>query len=283
MKKNKWIVQTSGFRSSFIEATIDTLKRLSFDYEDFGITKERKLSNMNNIVEDNTRYISRGGILMLDILNEATSLTECSTYIDDENNKEEYLKELRNSVDYSITGFDQSIYKDYGLPLLNNNAEYFLCSDILDRTFDKKMFLKPSKDLKAFNGGIIDTNISIKEHIESDYFKAGYEKETIVLAPLIKIYSEYRFFIIEDKVITGSLYRRGDRVEYDSFVPEYIMSAAQEYAKLYKPADIFVMDLAETQEGIKIIEYNCWNCSGLYHVNVQKLFSEINNYKKRSI
>jgi len=57
------------------------------------------------------------------------------------------------------------------------------------------------------------------------------------------------------------------------------MKEAEEYAKLYRPADIFVMDLAKTKEGTKIVEYNCWNCSGLYHTNIEKLFFEVDNYK----
>ena len=278
--KNKWLVQTSGFRSDYIQGTIDTLKRLNFSFDDFGITNERKISNINNFVEDDTRYIARGGILMLDILNKTNSLKDCSVYLDEDKNKQEYINQLKKSIDYSETGFDQSIYKDYGLPLLNNEAEYYTCKNILDKTFAKDMFIKPSKDLKAFNGGIIKTNTTVREHIESGFFKKDYLNETIVIAPLKDIYAEYRFFIIEDKIITGSMYKRGDRVLYDSFIPEDIMEKAIEYAKLYKPADIFVMDLADTKEGIKIVEYNCWNCSGLYNIDIQKLFIEVANYKE---
>ncbi len=277
--KTKWLIQTSGFKSNYIEETINTLHKLNISFDTFGVTKEKKISNLNEIVEDNTQYISRGGILMLDILNEANSLEYCSTYIDEDKNKIEYLNELRKSVDYSITGFDQNIYKDYKLPLLNSQAEYHLCSDILDTKFNSKMFIKPSRDLKFFNGGVMQENITIKEHIKSGYYKKGFEDEIIVISPIVNIYAEYRFFIIEDKVITGSLYKRGSKVEYSSLVPEYMLSKAKELAKEYKPADIFVMDLAETDNGIKIVEYNCWNCSGLYHADVPKLINAVNEFK----
>ena len=65
------------------------------------------------------------------------------------------------------------------------------------------------------------------------------------------------------------------------FSSDYIigLTAAKEYVKLYNPADVFVMDLCDTPNGIKIVEYNCWNCSGLYSVNISKLVHEVSNFK----
>ena len=41
------------------------------------------------------------------------------------------------------------------------------------------------------------------------------------------------------------------------------------------------MDLAETPEGISIVEYNCWNASGLYKTNIAKIFDAVDKYKKK--
>jgi hypothetical protein len=40
------------------------------------------------------------------------------------------------------------------------------------------------------------------------------------------------------------------------------------------------MDIALTPDGYKIIEYNCWNASGLYHCNGQKVFFAVNEFIK---
>ena len=39
------------------------------------------------------------------------------------------------------------------------------------------------------------------------------------------------------------------------------------------------MDLADTPEGIKIIEYNCWNASGLYKTNIPKIFNTVQDFQ----
>ena len=41
------------------------------------------------------------------------------------------------------------------------------------------------------------------------------------------------------------------------------------------------MDIAETDEGFKIVEYNCLNASGLYLADVKKLFISLQNYQNK--
>jgi len=41
------------------------------------------------------------------------------------------------------------------------------------------------------------------------------------------------------------------------------------------------MDLAETDAGIRIVEYNCWNVSGFYASNVQNIIGQINEIKEK--
>lgn len=60
------------------------------------------------------------------------------------------------------------------------------------------------------------------------------------------------------------------------------MDIAKSYAQLYQPHDIFTMDLAETPEGVKIVEYNCWNGSGLYHCDKVLLFSCVQDFIKNA-
>lgn len=55
---------------------------------------------------------------------------------------------------------------------------------------------------------------------------------------------------------------------------------AKAYAKLYQLHEIFTLDIADTPEGYKIVEYNCWACSGLYASDKNKLFLTVNDYVK---
>jgi hypothetical protein len=103
--------------------------------------------------------------------------------------------------------------------------------------------------------------------------------ETIVISDIKQIQEEYRFFIHKDKILASSRYMLNSEVNPSNIVPEFLTGCAKDYAKLYNPADIFVMDLAVTNEGIKIVEYNCWNASGFYHCNIRDLIFQINEIK----
>lgn len=278
--KNLWLIQTSGFITNHINQTVDTLKDLNYEFEDFGVIPyDNKVSNLNNILRDDTQYIVRCGVYLLEILDNLDNLTDCATYIDPQNNKPEYMTALKNSLDWDEKKFDQAVYKDFDLPLLNSDAEYLTYSEAKDLKFENDMFLKPSRDLKSFCGGIMEKGLSVDEFIKGNNYRKGFEKETLIISKLQTIYTEYRFFIIDSKVITGSMYKRGQEVVFDSYIPPLMMKKAIEYAKLFAPAEIFVMDLAETDKGIVIVEYNCWNCSGLYDVDTHKLFTAVNEFK----
>ena len=61
-----------------------------------------------------------------------------------------------------------------------------------------------------------------------------------------------------------------------------VLKRAQEYALLYTPADIFTMDLARLNDGsIKIIEYNCFNCSGVYLCDLVDTYQAIKEYLRK--
>ena len=283
MKKNKWLTQSSGFTSSFMEEQFNTLKSLEYNVDDFGLQNgTNRIFNIENFLDINSKYIIRGGTKILTLLNNIDSISDTSPLLSKEDieNSNIHIENLRDGIDYSVEKFDILNYSKLELPLLNDTAKYLSYEELKDISYKDDMFIKPSKDLKAFDGGIIKKNTTIKDYILGTKHQSFYKDETIVINRLKEIYSEYRFFIINGEVITGSLYMMGSNFLVDSNVPKYILDTAKEYAKLYNPSEIFVMDLADTPKGAKIIEYNCWNASGLYGCNIQKLFSEVNEFKK---
>lgn len=140
-----------------------------------------------------------------------------------------------------------------------------------------KFFARPAEDTKSFSGTIFE-----KENFEtwkqkvldvnSQQLNATTE---IIIAPLKKIYIEYRFFIVNGKVSTGSVYKRGDVVQYDSLMPNYVIEYAEELAAIWSPDVAYVLDLADTDEGLKIIEVNNINSSGFYASDLQKFIISI--------
>lgn len=278
----KWLVQDVGIHMINLKANFEVLNRLNYPHENFGIINNEKLiTNLDNILtspEDN--YIIRGGVKILSILNNIKSLDEVNNNLSEDQLKysDIYIQKLKQAVFYDDLKFDQAYYQTLNLPLLNQDSKIYNIKDNLDLSFNQPYFIKPTKDLKAFEAGIIEPGVSIEQFITQGKYQKSYLQEQVLLSSCKKIISEYRFFIVNQKVITGSLYRLGGQGNLSHVIPENIMNTAKKYAQLYQPHDIFTMDLAETPEGIKIIEYNCWNASGSYHCDLMRTFFSIQEY-----
>lgn len=289
--KNRWLLQSNGFKSSYLFEILDTLKRFDIDFKDFGVFTNG-ISNLSEILDcdvNETVFITRGGTKFLSILEKLKLKNRDLSYLDDKlpkeivNNSILYIDKLIKSVDYDVQKFDQQYYSKLDLPLLNSNAKYFDYSKIKNYEFSKETFIKPSRDLKSFNGGVIYDGETIKNYIaRTGHSMPSIKDETIVVSDIKEIQEEYRFFIHKDKILAASRYMLNSEVNPSNIVPEFLTDCAKDYAKLYNPADIFVMDLAVTNEGIKIVEYNCWNASGFYHCNIRDLIFQINEIKTQN-
>lgn len=280
--KTKWLVQNVGFSTTNLDLTEDTLKTMELPYELFGISRLiNYVINLENILIDpQQNFIIRGGTSLLSLLNKVDNLKEVNPHLSEQQLQysEQYIKNLKNGLFYNEKGFDQNYYGQLDLPLLNSTSQNLAIKEHLDTSFNTPVFIKPSRDQKAFNAGILEPGYTIKDFIFSQLHESFYLEEIAIIAPVKSIFAEYRFFVVNQEVVTGSQYRNSHSLFVSETIPENIQAAAKEYATLYQPHDIFTMDLADTPEGIKIIEYNCWNASGLYKTNIPKIFNAVQEF-----
>lgn len=285
--KTKWLVQNIGFSTTNLDLTEHTLQRMDLPYQLFGISRLLNyVINLEHILTNSEeKFIIRGGTSLLSLLNKIDNLQEVNPYLSEEQLQisDKYLQNLKNGIFYDEKGFDQNYYGQLDLPLLNSKSQNLPIKDHLDTSFYEPVFIKPSRDQKAFNAGILEPGYTIKDFIFSQIHEAFYLEEFAIIAPVKPIYAEYRFFVVNKEVITGSQYRNNDSLFVSDIVPDSIQAAAKEYATLYQPHDIFTMDLADTPEGIKIIEYNCWNASGLYATNIPKIFQAVQEFTENKL
>lgn len=141
---------------------------------------------------------------------------------------------------------------------------------------EEEMFIRPIEDSKVFAGKVMD---------REDF--RGWQKQVCVLkldfggslnndtmvqvCPIKKIYSEHRFWIVNGKIATASTYKQGHRVVYipnpDEIYHEYVRERIAEW----QPHVAFVIDVADTDDGLKIVEINTLNSCGFYACDMQKL------------
>lgn len=154
--------------------------------------------------------------------------------------------------------------------------------------FDGDLFVRPVEDNKAFTGVVMsqydfhDWFLSIAHTKEVD-FQPLHENTEIAIASCKQIYAEYRFFVVRGIPVTGSMYKRGNQVHYEEcfdanifqFVNHVIGCFQGLQMNVRSPSDAFVVDIAETPDGYKVIEMNNLNSAGFYACDPQKIISSI--------
>jgi len=282
MHKIKWLVQKEGFSMANREDTVEVLERFGFPHDSFGVqASSGKVLNLENILTDpEERFVVRGGTRLYSLLKATGEISDLGERISPGQARfgAQYLRQLRQGIFYDEQKFDQAYYAGLDLPLLNGDATMYPVAANLTRTFDRDKFIKPSKDEKAFDAGILTAGETIEAFISRQPKARGWLDETAVVAPCKTITAEYRFFVVKGDVVTGSLYRFAGMANFSANIPGEILSAARTFARLYQPHEVFTMDLAETSDGIRIIEYNCWNASRLYAADAAGIFHAVQDY-----
>lgn len=174
---------------------------------------------------------------------------------------------------------DFEVYsKYYGIHMLNHDSIVMKVTDPLPTNL-KAFFARPTKDTKAFSGQLFMDyawNDWVKDMIDSEVSKIFNAETKVLVAPLKTTQQEVRCWIVEGKVITASRYSIGGKVVLKNYDDEtFYTDFAQEMADIYCPAEAFVMDVCLSDDELKIVEINCINCSGFYHMNVDKLMKAI--------
>jgi hypothetical protein len=176
----------------------------------------------------------------------------------------------------------------WGAAMLNADAEVYRVSDIPPQ--QQPFFLRPVHDTKTFKGGVFDwpefEEILKRMAAEKKSSQDSLSLDTpVVVAPLKKIWREWRLWFVDGVLVTYSLYRVGHRLypwRGDGLAPD-VRAFAVEQAGIWSPAKAFVMDVAETEQGCKIVEINTINHSGLYDCDLAALVEALNDLAVKEV
>ncbi len=170
--------------------------------------------------------------------------------------------------------------EQWGLPVLNSDA-IITTIELLD-CLPGRHFVRPVHDTKSFTGQVFD-HVSWREFRNGilatpDAVNIGPETQVMVCRPK-EIFTETRCWIVDGKLITCSGYKFGTIKRYTSpeQVDEHIKCFAQGVAEVWSPNRAYVMDVAETPVGLKIVEVNNLNSAGFYKADMQKLVWALEN------
>ena len=127
------------------------------------------------------------------------------------------------------------------------------------------VFLRPDRVTKSFTGFVIDPadyafEISCLER------NGGIQpEELVIVAPAREIETECRFVIADGAVVAGSTYGWADGFKPSPDTPGICRDLAVEVAgRQWQPDTVYTCDVAVSEGRARLVELNCFSCSGLY-------------------
>lgn len=150
---------------------------------------------------------------------------------------------------------------------------------------DSPLFIRPSLDLKQFSGFVASSS-SISQFLLSALAQdssvvTGLTRDTdVVIGKPVQIEQEIRLFIVDRLIVAGSVYRDKGRLHHLRLSQDQLSSLQQSVVDdQWLPDDCCVMDLAVLPDNqLKVIEFNCINCSGFYAADIAAVFSSLLHY-----
>lgn len=286
-----WVVQNNLYNEEGYVDFINALERLQVDYlivKPVPFTNKLLPADFDSAVQDfeqtpepyidNNQKIIVCGATSLSRVAKAKGWTP-GTYLND--------------------NFDFSVWREgFGAEnILNGDA---VVGKVCDITIPQhgSVFIRPVHDTKAFSGMVVDRHEAVDflqqlNTIEEEEFAPVHRNTEIMVSSVKKIYAEYRLFVVNGNVVTGSMYKQGNQVIHDDNVPRDVIIFAHKMIGEWQskvdiriipetrvPAKAFVVDIADTPEGMKVIEINNINSSGFYGADVQKIIMAIEDMEK---
>lgn len=156
--------------------------------------------------------------------------------------------------------------------MLNSNCDTITIGDLRKNWITEAKFIKPI-NVKAIPGMVIEVEEQYILTKEYDYVS---DNELLVISDLHKIEQEWRFFIVDGQIITGSSYKKNGYSCLRDPIKENILEAANILAGTWLPSSEIVMDMAQLWDGtFKIVEYNAINSAGGYKSDWTKIFQAL--------
>lgn len=186
----------------------------------------------------------------------------------------------RKGVFFDPETFQHAVYTaHYGERMLNADARIVSWAELRAEAHssDEMLFLKPNDDLKYFTGAVFSfaEAITLHDRLVSAGVPLSADSMVAVARPR-EIDAEWRLFVVDGKVVTGSMYRPSG----DAYVPVEVRAFAEETAALWSPAEVFVLDVARSEGAFRVVECNCFNGSRFYLADVERIVEEVSTHQE---
>jgi hypothetical protein len=166
-------------------------------------------------------------------------------------------------------------YAHFGPFLLNREYTLLPIAEavrLADKLFENyasggQVFVRPDSVDKSFTGTLTD-----RTTFAHKFFGTPFDPATLILiARAKKLTYEWRLIVANGKVIAGSQYRSADSREEAPGCPDEVLTFAATMLDrvAWRPAPMFIMDICDSEDGLRLLELNSFGCSGHYLADVR--------------
>lgn len=146
-------------------------------------------------------------------------------------------------------------------------------------------FIKPESGLKEFTGQVVNfSSMSEQDVIKQLCPHSSIDPETLVVISQPKqIKAEFRYVIVDKKVVAGSEYRWENVLDVRSDTHPVCTALAEHVAQAEWQADrVYVCDIALLPDDTaRVIELNAFSSSGLYACDPYTIVQEVSTAAKK--
>lgn len=251
-------------------------KKMNYEVRYFETLRTKlKIENLTNIIKENEKYIIFSSIYTLKALLLIDNFNEF--YNDEELKK---LNIFKKYIYYDLNKFN-NINTEFSFNKFENIEMSLL------KKFTESKFIKSTTGLKEFESGIINKNESLFSYMKrtkgntniiKNFYKDKTKNINILVANINNSTAkcnEYRFFIMNNEIISKSQYIEKGDFECKEDIPNKVIEFAINFMKIYQPDFYYVLDLIEINNEIKFLEFNCINSSGLYDINKEDFVKKL--------
>lgn len=127
---------------------------------------------------------------------------------------------------------------------------------------DGRFFVRPDSPLKPFAGRVRKLPTTWQD-LDFGFY---YDDPTtpIVVAPVRDVLEEWRFVVVDSRVVAGSGYRADGRTAAAAPPPEAWAYAEEVANAVAMPEPVVVLDVGLTAEGLRVVELNAFSGADLY-------------------
>lgn len=139
----------------------------------------------------------------------------------------------------------------------------------------QSVFIRPDSPLKPFSGRVLATHQITQRSLDFGFYYEDLDLP-IIIAPVKSIRNEWRLVIADRQIIAGSGYSAEGRHPIANPLPDAVFQYGADIAmELEPPERVYIMDICETADGLRLLELNPFSGADLYACDPHQVVEQV--------